>query len=84
MAVDMKSRTNEFDTDTLRQIMTDVTADPAKAKVGFGVKTNWTGGCRAASRVEREAWRGVAGRGMNFCGWVIPASVSGCLVLLPP
>jgi uncharacterized OsmC-like protein len=43
---------NGIDTDGLRQVMKDVSADPAKGMVKFQVSSTWTGQCRMETKVS--------------------------------
>jgi uncharacterized OsmC-like protein len=43
---------NGIDTDALRQLMKDVSADHAKGKVKFQVASTWTGQCRMETKVS--------------------------------
>ncbi len=43
---------NEFDAQGLKQIMHDVSQEPAKGLVKFQVTTSWEGGMRSATHVE--------------------------------
>ncbi|MHC4198057.1 MAG: OsmC family protein [Planctomycetota bacterium] len=43
---------NGFDTEALKQVMGEVSRDPAKGKVKFQVSSSWKGGTRSDTRVE--------------------------------
>ncbi len=56
------TQVNGIDTEALRSTMKAVSAAPAEGKVGFHVRTSWSGGTRSETRVDR--WR-LAGRRLD-------------------
>jgi uncharacterized OsmC-like protein len=47
-----KDHLNGIDTDTLKQVMVEVSKDPSKGKVKFHVTTSWKGTTRSETHVE--------------------------------
>ena len=52
MAAEQKSMTNSIDVGALKQVIEEVSKDPAQGIVKFGVTTSWKGGTRSDTRVE--------------------------------
>ena len=53
-----EAKINGIDTDALKQLMDDVSKDPAKGIAQFGVITTWKGGTRSQTRVNSWALGG--------------------------
>lgn len=51
MAENTNEHLNGIDTETLRGVMKEIAADPAKGKVKFQVTTAWQGQCKMETRV---------------------------------
>lgn len=52
MAEQATGKINGIDTDGLRQVMKDVSADPPKGAVKFAVKSEWRGQCKVLTEVS--------------------------------
>jgi uncharacterized OsmC-like protein len=52
MEASSKKKLNGIDTDALKQVMAEVSKDPAKGKLKFQVATSWKGTTRSETRVE--------------------------------
>lgn len=52
MATTLKEKLNGIDTEALKQVMSEVSKDPAKGKLKFHVSTLWKGVTRSETRVE--------------------------------